>query len=88
MKGFGADVEILIDAAKKGLRISEQKVTVIYNTGSQTSTKNPISHTGEVISAILEKIAIKSPLKYLGLPGIITIVFYSFSKFLGLIDLE
>jgi len=75
MKGFGADVEILIDAAKKGLRISEQKVTVIYNTGSQTSTKNPISHTGEVMSAILEKIAIKSPLKYLGIPGIITIVF-------------
>ena len=75
MKGFGADVEILIDAAKKGLRISEQKVTVIYNTGSQTSTKNPISHTGEVISAILEKIAIKSPLKYLGIPGIITIIF-------------
>ena len=74
MKGFGADVEILIDAAKKGLRISEQKVTVIYNTGSQTSTKNPITHTGEVMSAILEKIAIKSPLKYLGVPGIIIIV--------------
>ena len=74
MKGFGADVEILIDAAKKGLRISEQKVTVIYNTGSQTSTKNPITHTGEVMSAILEKIAIKSPLKYLGVPGIITII--------------
>ena len=75
IKGFGADVEILIDAAKKGFNISEQKVTVIYNTGSQTSTKNPISHTGEVMSTILEKIAIKSPLKYLGIPGIITIIF-------------
>jgi glycosyltransferase involved in cell wall biosynthesis len=74
MKGFGADVEILMDAAKKGLNISEQKVTVIYNTGAQTSTKNPISHTGEVMSTILEKIAIKSPLKYLGIPGIITII--------------
>jgi hypothetical protein len=74
MKGFGADVEILIDAAKKGLRISEQKVTVIYNTGSDTSTKNPISHTGEVVSTILEKIAIKSPMKFLGTPGIIIIM--------------
>ena len=52
MKGFGADVEILIEASEKGLRISEEKVTVIYNTGSQTSTKNPITHTGEVLSLI------------------------------------
>ena len=74
IKGFGADVEILIDAANKGFRISEQKVTVIYNTGSDTSTKNPISHAGEVVSTILERIAIKSPLKYLGIPGIVTIV--------------
>ena len=74
INGFGADVEILIDAAKKGFRISEQKVTVIYNTGSDTSTKNPISHAGVVVSTILERIAIKSPLKYLGIPGIVTIV--------------
>ena len=74
IKGFGADVEILIDAANKGFRISEQKVTVIYNTGSDTSTKNPISHTGEVVSTILEKIAIKSPMKFLGAPGIIIIM--------------
>ena len=74
INGFGPDVEILIDAAKKGMRISEQKVTVIYNTGTQTSTKNPISHTGEVMTTILEKIAIKSPLKYIGIPGIITIL--------------
>jgi len=74
IKGFGADVEILIDAANKGFRISEQKVTVIYNTGSDTSTKNPISHAGEVVTTILERIAIKSPLKYLGIPGIVAIV--------------
>ena len=74
INGFGADVEILIDAANKGFRISEQKVTVIYNTGSDTSTKNPISHAGEVVTTILERIAIKSPLKYLGIPGIVTIV--------------
>jgi len=85
IKGFGADVEILIDVTKKGLRISEQKVTVIYNTGSETSTKNPISHTGEVMSTILEKIAIKSPLKYFGIPGIVTMVlgiYFAFNVFM------
>ena len=72
--GFGADSEILIDASKKGLKILEEKVTVIYNTGERTSTKNPISHTSEVIVSIVEQIAIKHPLKYLGIPGILLII--------------
>lgn len=71
--GFGADSEILIDAAKKKLKISEEKITVIYNTGGRTSTKDPITHTSEVIASILEQIAIKNPLKYLGIPGMISI---------------
>ena len=72
--GFGADSEILIDATQKKLKISEEKVTVIYNTGGRTSTKNPISHTSEVIASLIEKIALKHPLKYVGIPGIILIV--------------
>ena len=74
-KGFGVDTEILINAAKNGARISEEKVSVIYHTGSQTSTKNPISHSGEVITSLLEIIAIRSPLKFVGTPGIILIIF-------------
>jgi len=72
--GFGADTEILISAAKNGARISEEKVSVIYQTGSQTSTKNPISHSGEVITSLIEIIAIRSPLKFVGTPGIILII--------------
>lgn len=72
--GFGADSEILINASKKGLKILEEKVTVIYNTGGRTSTKNPISHTSEVIISIVEQISIKHPLKYLGIPGILLIL--------------
>jgi len=68
--GFGADSEILIDAARKGLKISENKVTVLYNTGGKTSTKNPISHTSGVIVSLIELIAIKHPLKFLGIPGL------------------
>ena len=74
-KGFGVDTEILINAAKNGARISEEKVSVIYHTGSQTSTKNPISHSGEVITSLIEIIAIRSPLKFVGTPGIILIIF-------------
>ena len=74
MKGFGADAEILIDATKKGFRLSEEKITVIYDTGTKTSTKNPISHMGEVISSLLEITVIRSPLKYIGIPGIFLII--------------
>ena len=74
MKGFGADAEILIDAAKKGYRLSEEKITVIYDTGTKTSTKNTISHTGEVISSLVEITAVRSPLKFMGIPGIILMI--------------
>ena len=74
MKGFGADAEILIDAAKKGYRLSEEKITVIYDTGTKTSTKNPISQTGEVFSSLVEITAVRSPLKFMGIPGIILMI--------------
>ena len=47
---------------------------MIYDTGAKTSTKNPISHTGEVISSLLEITAIRSPLKFIGIPGIVLII--------------
>ncbi len=72
--GFGADSEILINISKKGLRISEEKVTVLYNTGGKTSTKNPLSHSGEVITSIIELVAIRHPLKYLGISGILFLI--------------
>jgi len=72
--GFGADSEILIDASKKSLRIGEVKVTVLYDIGGKTSKKNPVSHTGDVISSLIELIALKHPLKYLGIPGLALII--------------
>jgi len=72
--GFGVDSEILIDAVKNDLKITEQYVTVLYNTGDKTSTKNPVSHSVGVIASIIELIAINHPLKYLGIPGIILFV--------------
>ncbi|MGI0010296.1 MAG: glycosyltransferase family 2 protein [Nitrosopumilaceae archaeon] len=72
--GFGADSEILIDATRKGLKISEVKVTVIYDTGGKTSTKNPILHSAGVMTTLLELIALRHPLTYLGIPGLILII--------------
>jgi len=72
--GFGADSEILVNASKKGLKIGEEKVTVLYHTNGKTSTKNPISHSASVISSLVELIAVKKPLKYLGIPGVILII--------------
>jgi len=72
--GFGVDSEIILDASNKGLKISEEKVKVIYNTGEKTSTKNPLSHTTGVLSSLIELVAIRKPLRYLGIPGLILLV--------------
>ena len=47
---------------------------MIYNTGAETSTKSPISHSAEVVASLIELIAIKHPLKVLGIPAIILII--------------
>ena len=72
--GFGADSEILVAASQKGLKISEVKVSVIYDTGGKTSTKNPILHSGDVVASLVELVALRHPLKYLGIPGLILII--------------
>ncbi len=78
--GFGADAEILVDASRKGFKITEEQVTVLYNTGERTSTKNPVSHTTDVVNCLVELIALRRPLKYLGIPGAgLTVVGISFA---------
>ncbi len=76
--GFGIDSEILVDAVKKNLILSEKPVTVLYNTGFKTSSKDPISHTGGVLSSLLQLIAINHPLRYLGIPGLILFIIGTF----------
>ena len=82
--GFAADSEILIDASQKELKISEEKVTVLYDTGTKTSTKHPVLHAGGVLASLIEMILIKHPLKYLGLPGILVIFIGIFSSSIAL----
>ena len=74
INGFGADAEILVSASKVNLKITERKITVLYNTGNKTSTKNPMSHFIEVVTSLIEIIALKRPLALLGLPGIVLLI--------------
>jgi glycosyltransferase involved in cell wall biosynthesis len=69
--GFAADSEILINASEHNLSISEYNVTVLYDTGTRTSTQNPILHGGSVLISLLEIVLMKRPLTFLGIPGLI-----------------
>jgi glycosyltransferase involved in cell wall biosynthesis len=71
--GFAADSEILINASEKNMKISEHNVTVIYNTGTRTSTQNPIRQGGSVLIRLLELVLMKRPLTFLGIPGLFMI---------------
>ncbi len=84
--GFVADSEILIDASTKDLTISEQHVTVLYNTGTRTSTQNPIRHGSSVLISLLEMVLMKRPLTFLGIPGLIMSVIGIITSSLTLIS--
>lgn len=67
---FGMDAEILVKASKNGLKITEEDVRVIYDTGGKTSSKNTISLFADIISNLIELVALYHPLKFLGTPGL------------------
>lgn len=72
--GFGADAEILVNLSAKGLRISEEKVAVIYNTGGKTSTQNPARHATAVFTNTLKYVSVKRPITFYGIPGVVLII--------------
>ena len=82
--GFAADSEILIDASEKNLSISEQNVSVLYNTGNKTSTNNPVRHGSCVLISLFEIVLMKRPLTFLGIPGLIILVAGIFTSIISL----
>ena len=82
--GFAADSEILIDASEKNLSISEQNVSVLYNTGNKTSTNNPVRHGSGVLISLFEMVLMKRPLTFLGIPGLIILVVGIFTSIISL----
>ena len=66
--GMGVDSQILLDARKSNLRISESMVSVTY--GKETSTHHPIRHLGDVVLSLVKYAAEERPLLLLGIPGL------------------
>jgi glycosyltransferase involved in cell wall biosynthesis len=69
--GMGASVQILLEANKQDLRISEVASTCKYKNGDVlTSTESPVTHGVGVMMSIFRIIVEGRPLTYLGIPGI------------------
>jgi len=66
--GMGADSQILLDARKSNLKISESMISVTY--GKDTSTHHPIRHLGDVVQSLVKYAAEERPLLLLGIPGL------------------
>lgn len=70
-RGMGISNEILMNADKKGFRIKEIPITIIYE--GNTSTHNPVSHGANVALSTMKFISIEHPLKFYGIPGLIAL---------------
>jgi len=70
--GMSVSTEILLKAAEKKLNIVEIPIFCRYK-GIKTSTHHPVQHGLNIIASILNFIAIKHPLLFLGAPGILSL---------------
>lgn len=82
--GLGLESQMIMDADRAGLRVSEVPVQVIY--GDKTSTYGSARHGAYVLGTVLRTVAERSPLMYLGIPGFAFIV-ASFIPGLALLNL-
>ncbi|BAW30689.1 dolichyl-phosphate beta-D-mannosyltransferase [Methanosarcina thermophila] len=66
-KGMAIESEMLADAGRHGLRITEVEIGVRYDVDG--STENPIKHGLGVLMMVLKDIEFNRPLYYLTVPG-------------------
>lgn len=77
--GMSASVEILFEAKRNGLRICEVPCSCKYGIENvETSKKNPLAHGLEVVGSIVRLKVKERPLLYLGIPGLLSILFGMF----------
>ena len=69
---MGVDSQLLIDASQKGLRVTEVPIDVVYM--GDSSTYQPVKHGVYVSLSILRIATERSPLLYLGIPGVISLL--------------
>lgn len=68
--GMSVSTEILLRASEKNLSVTEVPITVNYDL-KDTSTHNPLSHGVSVLYSVLQFVALRHPLAFYGLPGIV-----------------
>lgn len=71
--GYTIESEMLIDAAKAGLRIKEVEIEAIYGEESHHKA-NPVRHGVSVLLRIIRDMEYNRPLYYFGLPGVIMVI--------------
>ncbi len=69
--GFGAEIEILVQAVERGLRIAEVPVSSRYDL--EGSTLHPVEHGFRVVWSLLKMVAERHPLFFFGVPGVIAL---------------
>jgi hypothetical protein len=72
--GMGASVQILLDANKHDLKITEVPSTCKYESDVSTSTQNPVTHGVGVVMSIVRIVVERRPLTFLGTPGILSLI--------------
>ena len=74
--GMGASVEILLNAARHGLKICEVSTSCSYRNrgGVETSSENSLRHGAGVVASIIKLVVEDRPLMLLGIPGVISLV--------------
>jgi glycosyltransferase involved in cell wall biosynthesis len=68
-RSFGIESEMLIDAKEKHLRVAEVPIRARYDV--EGSTKGPLSHGLGVVDRLLRIIAVRHPLLFFVVPGLI-----------------
>jgi len=70
--GIGVESQMIIEAQSKGLRVVEVPVQQIYSGGA--STYSSARHGTYVVGTVVRSLVERSPLKYLGIPGVILVL--------------
>lgn len=71
--GFSVESQMLIDAHAAGLRIGETRIHCRYDVDS--STQGPIRHASSVLNDLLVAVGVQHPLLFLGVPGLLALLF-------------
>ncbi len=71
-RAFGVESEMLIEAKERNLRVAEVPIRVRYDLDG--STKGPLSHGLSIVDHLLRIIAVRHPLLFFFVPGVIIFV--------------